>query len=111
MLEKNAYHTISMLMHAKNRPTAVLVMDDVIAISLIRELAEIGFQVPKDIAIASFNNIFMSEMSHPSITTVDVGIYQLGYQTMQHLIRKLSGEKNVPDHVIVPHRLVVREST
>ncbi|WP_037465894.1 LacI family DNA-binding transcriptional regulator [Shimazuella kribbensis] len=111
MLEKNGYHTISMLMNAEDRPTAILVIDDVIAISLIRELVEVGFQIPKDISIVGFNNIYMSEMSNPSITTVDVGIYQLGYQTVQHLIRKLTGEKNVPTQVIVPHRLIIREST
>jgi DNA-binding LacI/PurR family transcriptional regulator len=110
MLEKNAYHTISMLMNAKDRPSAMLVSDDIIAISMIRELTEIGFQVPDDISIAGFNNIYMSEMSNPPLTTVDVGIYQLGYQTIQHLIRKLAGEE-YPTSVIVPHRLVVREST
>jgi DNA-binding LacI/PurR family transcriptional regulator len=111
MLDKNGYHTISMLMNADDRPTAIVVIDDVIAISLIRELVEVGFQIPNDISIVGFNNIYMSEMSNPSITTVDVGIYQLGYQTVQHLIRKLTGENNVPTQVIVPHRLIVREST
>ncbi|MCH5584552.1 LacI family transcriptional regulator [Shimazuella sp. AN120528] len=110
MLEKNAYHTISMLMNAGDRPTAILVIDDVIAISLIRELAEIGFGVPEDISIVGFNNIYMSEMSNPPLTTIDVGIYQLGYQTIQQLIRKLAGEDH-PSKVTVPHRLVVREST
>lgn len=110
MLEKNAYHTISMLMNAEDRPTAILVIDDVNAISLIRELTEIGFRVPDDISVAGFNNIYMSEMSNPPLTTIDVGIYQLGYQTIQHLIRRLNGE-NLPFQVIVPHRLVVRESS
>jgi DNA-binding LacI/PurR family transcriptional regulator len=112
MLEQNGYHTISMVMNAEDRPTAILVIDDVIAISLIRELVEAGFQIPRDISIVGFNNIYMSEMSNPPITTVDVGIYQLGYQTVQHLIRKLSGkEQNLPTQVIVPHRLIIREST
>jgi DNA-binding LacI/PurR family transcriptional regulator len=110
MLEKNAYHTISMLMNAGDRPTAILVIDDVNAISLIRELTEIGFRVPDDISVAGFNNIYMSEMSNPPLTTIDVGIYQLGYQTIQHLIRKLNGQEP-PFQVIVPHRLIVRESS
>ncbi|WP_044641450.1 LacI family DNA-binding transcriptional regulator [Risungbinella massiliensis] len=110
-LQKSGFHAVSMVMNQIERPTAFVVTDDVVAFSLMRELVAAGFHIPKDVSIVGFNNILLSEMSNPPITTVDIGIYQLGFSTMQLLIQKIQGEEINQTEVIVPHRLVIRESS
>ncbi|SFJ14829.1 LacI family DNA-binding transcriptional regulator [Thermoflavimicrobium dichotomicum] len=111
VLQGNAFHALTMIMNSPEPPTAFVVTDDVVAFGLIRELYAAGFHVPQDVSIVSFNNIVLSELSNPPITTVDIGIYHLGYLTVQHLIRKLSGEEIEKPQMIVPHRLIIRESS
>ncbi|MFC7439836.1 LacI family DNA-binding transcriptional regulator [Laceyella putida] len=110
ILPKNGFHAVSMVMNLPDRPTAFVVSDDVIAFGMIRELVGAGYQIPEDVSVVGFNNIVLSELSNPPMTTVDIGIYHLGYQAAQHLIRKLQGEEILQTGLTVPHRLVIRQS-
>ncbi|WP_139491451.1 LacI family DNA-binding transcriptional regulator [Brevibacillus dissolubilis] len=111
ILEKSGFHAISLVMNLPERPTAFVIADDVVAFGLIRELYQAGLSVPQDVSIVSFNNIVMSELSNPPISTIDIGIYHLGYLTVQQLIRKISGEAITQPQITVPHRLIVRGSS
>jgi len=111
MLQAGGFHALSLMLTQPERPTAFVVIDDVIAFGFIRQLYEAGFRVPDDVSIVSFNNIMLTELSNPPISTVDIGIYHLGYMTAQLLIRKISGESIVQNQLVLPHRLVVRGSS
>ena len=111
-LQESGYRAMSLLMGLPERPTALVVIDDVVTFGILRGLVELGYSVPKDIALVSFNNIVFSELASPPISSIDIGIYQLGYTASQELIRSIQQER--PSHAvrhIIPHRLVVRESS
>lgn len=110
-LQASGFHTISLVMSLPEPPTAFVVVDDVVAFGLIRGIYEVGLRVPEDISVVSFNNIILSELSNPPISTVDIGMYHLGYLIVQQLIRKLAGEPIAQPHITVPHRLIVRGSS
>ncbi|MBO8163562.1 MAG: LacI family DNA-binding transcriptional regulator [Brevibacillus sp.] len=110
-LQESGFHAISLVMNLPERPTAFVITDDIIAFGMIRGLYDVGLRVPDDISIVSFNNINLSELSNPPISTIDIGIYHLGYLTVQLLIRKLSGESVSQTQITVPHRLLVRKSS
>jgi DNA-binding LacI/PurR family transcriptional regulator len=111
MLQAGGFHATSLMMSQPERPTAFVVIDDVIAFGFIRQLYEAGLRVPDDVSVVSFNNIMLSELSNPPISTVDIGIYHLGYTTVQLLIRKLAGETIAQPQIVLPHRLIVRGSS
>ncbi len=111
MLQAGGFHATSLVMNQPERPTAFVVIDDVVAFGFIRQIYEIGLRVPEDVSIVGFNNIMLSELSNPPISTVDIGIYHLGYMTVQLLIRKLSGEEIQQPELVLPHRLIVRGSS
>lgn len=110
-LQESGYRAMSMIMSLPEPPTALVVIDDVVAIGVLRGLTEIGFKVPDDISLISFNNIAMSQLTSPPLTTVDIGIYQLGYSASQVLISNIQGEPAHRNRILIPHRLVNREST
>ena len=68
---------------AKDRPTAVVCMDDAQAIALCRTLSQLGLQVPRDVSLISFNNTEASRYHNPPLTTIDVSPYQLGVNMVQ----------------------------
>ena len=69
------------LLTAPDRPTAVLVSDDILAVVLEQFCSKLGLRIPKDLSIVSFNNSLFSRITNPPLTTVDVNPYQLGIET------------------------------
>ncbi|MUT64552.1 LacI family DNA-binding transcriptional regulator [Paenibacillus sp. NEAU-GSW1] len=110
-LQQSGYRAMSLTMGHPERPTALVAIDDVVAFGVMRGLSEIGYSVPDDLCIVSFNNIALSELATPPISSVDIGTYQLGYAASQLLVRRINEEPVHQTHLIIPHRLIVRESS
>ncbi|HUC94011.1 MAG TPA: LacI family DNA-binding transcriptional regulator [Paenibacillus sp.] len=110
-LQESGYRAMSFIMNVPDRPTALVVMDDVVALGVLGGVTELGYKVPQDLAIAGFNNIPMSELTSPPISSVDIGIYQLGYTASQTLLRAVKGEPVHQHRHLIPHRFVPRESS
>jgi len=110
-MQQSGYRAISYLIDIAERPSALVVIDDVAAFGVLRGLNELGYTVPKDMSIVSFNNIALSEFANPPISSVDIGTYQLGYTAAQLLIQRINGEAVQQHRTIIPHRLIVRESS
>ncbi|GAE35264.1 LacI family DNA-binding transcriptional regulator [Halalkalibacter akibai] len=98
------------LMSLGERPTALIVADDIMTFGVLKMLADMNVQVPKDMSIVSFNNVMISELSSPTMTTVDIHIYELGFEATNCLINKIKLPELGEQQVIVPHKLVKRES-
>ncbi|XEC94646.1 LacI family DNA-binding transcriptional regulator [Paenibacillus tarimensis] len=110
-LQESGYRAMSLIMSLLDRPTALVVIDDVVAFGIVRGLNEIGYSVPQNMSLISFNNTALTELSSPPISSVDISIYQLGYLASQNLIQAVKGESKERYRMIVPHRLVVRDSS
>ncbi|WP_372662018.1 LacI family DNA-binding transcriptional regulator [Cohnella sp.] len=109
-LLESGYRAMASIMSQPEPPTALVVIDDVVAFGVLKGLAELGYRIPQDVAIVSFNNIALSELTMPPITSVDIGTYQLGYTASQMVLRMIQQEA-ILSRQIIPHRLVVRESS
>lgn len=110
-LQESGYRAMSMIMSRPERPTAMVIIDDLVAIGVLRGLTELGYKVPQDMSIVSFNNIAVSQLTSPPISSIDIGIYQLGYTASQTLIARIQGESPYMNRTIIPHRLALRESS
>lgn len=110
-LQQSGFRAMSFVMNISDRPTALVVIDDLTAFGVLRGLNELGYSVPNDISIFSFNNIAVSELASPAISSVDIGTYQLGYTASHLLVRRIQENLSTSTRNIIPHRLVVRESS
>ncbi|REJ12422.1 MAG: LacI family transcriptional regulator [Paenibacillaceae bacterium] len=110
-LQETGYRAMSMLMNLPERPTALVVIDDIVAFGVLHGLNELGYSVPQDMCLVGFNNISLSEHTSPPLTSVDIGTYQIGYMTAQTLIKTISKEPLHQTRKIIPHRLIVRGSS
>jgi DNA-binding LacI/PurR family transcriptional regulator len=84
--------------------------DDLAAIGALRALQERGIRVPDDVALTGWDNIMMSRVTHPSITSVAPDTAALALRAVEMLVQRIEGLEGAGRHELVDHRLVLRES-
>lgn len=91
---------------APKRPTAIVTINDRMALGAIRGLQENGLDVPRDISVIGYDNADFSAYSNPSLTTID----PQGETLMQGALGMILSPKN-PGSFRVQPTLIVRQST
>ncbi|TWI59045.1 LacI family DNA-binding transcriptional regulator [Halalkalibacter nanhaiisediminis] len=109
-VKEGGQNAIIELMSLVNRPTALVVSDDIMTFGVLRMLADMGVQVPHDMSIVSFNNVMISELSSPPMSTVDIHIYDLGFEATDCLINKIHHPTSGERKIIIPHRFIKRQT-
>ncbi|MFU8874757.1 LacI family DNA-binding transcriptional regulator [Micromonospora sp. SL4-19] len=92
--------------------TSVIAYNDVMALGLLSRLRDRGVDVPQDISVIGIDNIQMSVMSSPALTTVSVSKEQAGRAAVDLLLALLlqpDGVRNTRREL--PTQLLVRGST
>ena len=84
--------------------------DDLAAIGALRALQERGIRVPQEVALTGWDNIMMSRVTYPSITSIAPDTSALAHRATEMLVERIEGFEGVGRHELVDHRLVVRES-
>jgi DNA-binding LacI/PurR family transcriptional regulator len=92
-------------------PTAILCVNDWIAIGAIRELRNRGLSVPGDVSVTGFDNITIAEFCCPSLTTIHIPRSEIGRLVVEALIPDASGTLLPARQISLDPELVVREST
>jgi DNA-binding LacI/PurR family transcriptional regulator len=109
-IKEGAYERTKQLLNLQERPTALVVTDDVMAFGAMDAIKESGLSIPEDIEVMSFNNVPSAELTSPSLTSVDIDAFALGYESSKLIIEKIRGEAK-RDRVIVPTNIIYRESS
>jgi DNA-binding LacI/PurR family transcriptional regulator len=92
--------------------TAVVAYNDQLAIGLMRGLSRLGARVPDDVSVVGFDNILPAELVTPGLTTVAAPLLAMGATAVQNLLADIGGARSgTARPVVLPTRLVVREST
>jgi LacI family transcriptional regulator len=89
---------------------AVVGYNDLVAIGFMRELQSRGVQVPRDVAVAGFDNVPLCGLLQPPLTSVDVRGGQQGESMIAELHGLIARERQ-PSVVLIEPRLVERDST
>lgn len=94
----------------EEKPSACIAIDDMFALRLIQMMNLLGYQVPDDISVISFNNSIFTSLIHPYITSIDVNISELGKTAVTEFLAQLKEDNNLKKRVIIPHTLIENES-
>jgi LacI family transcriptional regulator len=92
-------------------PTAILCVNDWLAIGAIRELRNRGLSVPGDISVTGFDNITVAEFCCPSLTTIHIPRAEIGRLVVEALTPDGTGTYLPARQISLDPELVVREST
>ena len=106
-----AYAVAEQLLSLPERPNAIFGASDVIAIAVLRVAKKYGLKVPDDLLIAGFDNTEPSLMCSPTLTTMDMPKYQIGFTACEMLIKQIENTEARPRSILLNTELIVREST
>lgn len=93
-----------------NLPQAVIAAIDALAIGCVQQLQKDGIKIPEEVSIIGFDNIALSSLIHPALTTISQPIRQIGQKAAEIIIAKLEG-KAIEDKIVFEGNLIIRETT
>lgn len=93
-------------------PTAIVAYNDLMAAGLIQGLRSEGFAIPEDVSVIGFDDILISRITRPTLTTVAAPARQLGTTAVRRVVALIEGaQQRNRDALVLPVQLRVRGST
>jgi LacI family repressor for deo operon, udp, cdd, tsx, nupC, and nupG len=99
------------LLARPDRPTAIFCFNDQMAIGVLAVARRRRLSVPADLSVVGFDDISFARYNAPRLTTVAQPVKEMGQETVRLLLAVINGQTSAPVSIILPHTLVVREST
>ena len=99
------------LLSRADRVTALFCFNDLMAIGAIDVLRRRGMRVPDDMSVVGVDDIAFARYTVPPLTTIAQPVREIGQETVRVLLGIIGGRGTAPVSVVLPHRLIVREST
>lgn len=93
------------------RPTAIVCVNDIMAVGVLRALRQLGMRVPEDVSVTGFDNIKISEFCSPALTTLHIPRDEIGHMICESLTRSDHPTQNKEREMVLYPELVVRDST
>lgn len=109
--EASGYEGAQRLLAFDPRPTAIFACNDSMAIGALSALRDSEVQVPQEVAIAGFDDVPIASYLTPALTSVQVGIHNLGVKAIEtalHAVRNKNAHKK--QQLVFPTSLILRES-
>jgi LacI family transcriptional regulator len=100
----------SSIVLGSRRPDALICYNDLMALGFMKEAANLGVVVPRDISVVGFDNVAYGKYTTPALTTVDLQSERMGATAMEKLLAVIRGE-NVERLTTIAPQLVLRAST
>ncbi len=91
-------------------PTAIFCISDILAVSVVKQALHNGYKIGDDISVCGFDNILLSSMYTPGITTIEQPCYDIGRTVVEELIHNIQREEKSNKQIKLPYKLVERES-
>jgi len=109
--EDVAYSVARDLLRQPNRPSALYVANGVMALGVMRAVADLGLRCPEDISIASTDNIAGISGLRPCLTRTEHPALEMTNEALRMLVDRIKGTVNAPGrNVVFQPALVVGDS-
>ena len=110
LTQKSGYQLGCELLELPERPTAIIACNDLMAFGVMSAAQDCNLVVGEDISITGFDDIPMSEYSHPPLTTIHQPVYQIGGMVCEMLIKAIREGIDERQQVLLQPNLVIRQS-
>ena len=110
-MESDGYRAMKRLLAVRPKIDAVFAANDPAAIGAMKAIWEAGLRVPDDLAVVGVGDIALSDLLRVPLTTVGWSRRDQGRHAAELLLKTLEGGGDRLERVIIPPRLIVRESS
>ena len=105
-------HLTERLISSAHPPTAIVANNDLMAMGVLQKLYEKNIRIPEEMSVVGFDDITISRMTCPPLTTVRVPKYEMGRWVAEMLLRRLKSEEPLaPVRMTLTPKLIVRSTT
>ena len=108
---EDGYIGAKKLLDLMPRPTAIIAINDLLAISTMRAAADLGMRVPDDLSVIGYDDIPIAKYLVPRLTTVTKDAYTAGKTAFEMLMARILNPDLPRQLTHLPAKLIVREST
>jgi len=108
---ESGFRAAEPLLQNECRPTAIFAMNDRMALGAIGKARELGLYVPNDLSVVGFDDIPLTSVIDPPLTTIRQFPAEMGKIATQHLFAMITNEIEHFESVVIPIELVIRGST
>jgi LacI family transcriptional regulator len=108
---EDGYQAALQLLNLPARPTALIAINDLLAIGALRASGDLGLHVPTDVSLVSYDDITLAQYQMPRLTTVSKDVVGAARASVQMLLARLREPGRPYQRINMPTRLIIREST
>ncbi len=103
--------SMAAMLRTPDRPTALVMMNDVGALLAWRPIEDLGLKIPDDLSVACFDNGLWTSHMRPSLTTTSMDTAEVARVALEILLDKIGDPNRPAIQRLVPQEFIVREST
>ncbi|MFG1427444.1 LacI family DNA-binding transcriptional regulator [Roseixanthobacter glucoisosaccharinicivorans] len=94
----------------ENPPTALVCYNDIVAFGVMLALSERGLEPGRDVAVVGCDDVAEAGLHRPALTTFTTDPRVVGREAAKQLLRRIENPSRPPEQIIVPPRLIIRQS-
>jgi LacI family transcriptional regulator len=109
--EEQADFIAKMFLQIERMPTAWFCVNDGLGFLVNATLQQLGYKVPEQVSIISFDNGQLSQIATPRISTMDIDLKFYGRKAVELLLWRIENPTEPFIEILLPTQLIQREST
>jgi len=108
---QDGYQAAEKLLHYSIRPTALIAINDLLAIGVMRAAADAGLKIPQDLSVVGYDDISFAKYMVPRLTTVSKDAVGLGREAVKLVLARIKEPDRPLQTVNLSPQVIIREST
>lgn len=108
---EDGYQAALELLQSSPRPTALMAINDLMAIGVLRAAGDLGLQVPRDLSLVSFDDTPVARYLVPRLTTASKDAVRLGKEAVRLMLERIQDPSRPRQKLHIAARLILRDST
>lgn len=108
---EDGYQAAVKLLKLPQRPTALLAINDLLAIGALRAANDLGLRVPDDLSLVGYDDIPLASYLTPRLTTSSKDMVRVGREAVKLALSRIQDPEQPQQRIEVRSRFIVREST
>lgn len=106
----NTEKEVITVLNKVDSPTAIFACNDLMAVGVINACNKLSLNVPKDISVIGCDNTLLAVITHPKLTTIDLGIKGIGERAAQELLQLIEDKNIGRRKIVLDTKLIKRDS-
>lgn len=108
---EDGYQAAVRLLEMDSRPTAIIAINDLLAIGVLRAAGDLGLRVPANFSLVGFDDIPVARYLVPRLTTASKDAVRLGREAVRLVLGRIENPGRPRQIVAIPAQFVIRDST